>query len=176
MPDKRYFRVGECVFPYYRQTHNNACNTEKTVIIPLGEFFINNFGYGITEVGHFMEYFGFNCGEVLSEQQAFLQDLTNKNIFCVYNPDIGIDLLNKIISQAKNYLIIWQIGKNRELDIFVNKTQSILKFTMRKETEQNTWVKDSPVNFKHQIDKPFKDFNGIAGVTNLESLLYEQQS
>lgn len=176
MIDKRYFKVGECVFLYYRNPHNNACYTEKTVQIPLGEFFINNFGFGITEIGNTMGFFGFNCGEVLSEQDAFLQDLTNKNIFCVYKPEIGNDLLNKIVSQAKNYLIVWPIGMNRDLDSYVNKSQNFLKFTMRKESENNTWVKDSPVNFRHQIDKPFKDFNGIACVTNLESLLYEQQS
>lgn len=162
--DDRYFRVNQCVFPYVK----NQLNNERTVEVPLGEFFINNFGYGITEVGAVMGAFGINCGENLTSQDALVHDLSNKNVLSIGNTNP--ELVRKIVSQAKNYLITWAIGFSSELDNFA-KESSIHKFTMKRVSDNNKWVKEDESNFQYKYNEPYEYGNGICCVTNLEVLL-----
>ena len=166
--DERYFRVNECVFPYVKNPFNNASKNERTVEVPLGEFFINNFGYGITEVGVVMATYGINCGECLTAQEALIQDLSKKNVLSIGNTNS--DLVRKIVSQAKNYLVTWAIGFSSELDNFA-KESSIQKFTMKRISDNNKWSKDTEVNFQYKYNEPYQCGNGICCVTNLEVLL-----
>jgi hypothetical protein len=160
----RYFKVNDCVFSYLK----NQPNSERTVEVPLGEFFINNFGYGITEINVVMATYGFNCGECLTTQDALVQDLSNKNILSIGNTNP--DLVKKIVSQAKNYLVTWAIGFYSELDRFA-KESSIQKFTMKRISENNKWIKESEINFEHKYNEPYEYGNGICCITNLEVLL-----
>ena len=162
--DDRYFRVNGCVFSYLK----NQYNSERVVEVPLGEFFINNFGYGITEINTVMTAYGFNCGDVLSIQDALVQDLSNKNILSIGNTNP--DLVKKIVSQAKNYLVTWAIGFYSELDSFA-KESSFQKFTMKRISENNKWIKENEINFEHKYNEPYEYGNGICCVTNLEVLL-----
>lgn len=189
----RYFRVNECVFPYFRHIYNDAGLNERTVEIPLGEFFINNFGYGVTEVGAVMGYYGFNCGEVIDSHDTlpgvikanavFDIDYSGKNILSIStvehfkadeysnssNED-SIVFLNKIVSCAKNYLITWPLNYNVFLDEYV-KNSNFSYFIMKRVSADNKWVKDEFKSFSHLYDSPFPKANGICCVTNLESLL-----
>ena len=122
MLDDRYFRVNNCVFPYFKHSHNDASNNERTIEIPLGEFFINNFGYGITEVGAVMGNYGFNCGEVINSLD---NGIKNKNVLCISiasfsdKQEVNLQLLSLILADAKNYLITWPVGYSLILDNFV---------------------------------------------------------
>jgi hypothetical protein len=166
--DNRYFRINECVFPYFKNPFNNASKNERTVEVPLGEFFINNFGYGITEVGVVMATYGINCGECLTAQDALVNDLSNKNVLSIGNTNS--DLVKKIVSQANNYLITWAIGFSSELDNFA-KESSIQKFTMKRVSENNKWIKEDQINFQYKYNDPYEYGNGICCITNLEVLL-----
>lgn len=189
----RYFRVNDCVFPYFSHPYNDAGTNERTVEVPLGEFFINNFGYGITEVGAVMGYYGFNCGEVIDSHDTlpgvikanavYDIDYTNKNVLSIStvehfksneysntNDNDSIVFLEKIISTTKNYLITWPLGYNSILDDYV-KNSKINYFIMKRISIDNKWVKDESKSFSHLYDSPFEKANGICCVTNLESLL-----
>ena len=189
----RYFRVNDCVFPYFSHPYNDAGTNERTVEVPLGEFFINNFGYGITEVGAVMGYYGFNCGEVIDSHDTlpgvikanavYDIDYTNKNVLSIStvehfksneysntNDNDSIVFLEKIISTTKNYLITWPLGYNSILDDYV-KNSKINYFIMKRISIDNKWVKDETKSFSHLYDSPFEKANGICCVTNLESLL-----
>lgn len=189
----RYFRINDCVFPYFSHPYNDAGTNERTVEVPLGEFFINNFGYGITEVGAVMGYYGFNCGEVIDSHDTlpgvikanavYDIDYTNKNVLSIStvehfksneysntNDNDSIVFLEKIISTTKNYLITWPLGYNSILDDYV-KNSKINYFIMKRISIDNKWVKDETKSFSHLYDSPFEKANGICCVTNLESLL-----
>ena len=189
----RYFKVNDCVFPYFSHPYNDAGTNERTVEVPLGEFFINNFGYGITEVGAVMGYYGFNCGEVIDSHDTlpgvikanavYDIDYTNKNVLSIStiehfksneysntSDNDSIVFLEKIISTTKNYLITWPISYNKILDNFV-KNSSLSYFIMERVSADNKWQKDESKSFSHLYDSPFEKANGICCVTNLESLL-----
>lgn len=179
----RYFRVNDCVFPYFSHSYNDAGTNERTVEVPLGEFFINNFGYGVTEVGAVMGYYGFNCGEVIDSNAVYDIDYTNKNVLSIStvehfkknkysnsSDNDSIVFLEKIISTAKNYFITWPLGYNSILDNYV-KNSKISYFIMKRISKDNKWVKDEFKSFSHLYDSPFPKANGICCVTNLESLL-----
>ena len=194
MIDNRYFRVNECVFPYFTNPYNTTNKNERTVEVPLGEFFINNFGYGVTEVGAVMGYYGFNCGEVIDSHDplpgvikanaVFDVDYTNKNVLSVstiehfktgeYSNASDTDailFLEKVIKQAKNYFITWPVGYNPLLDNYIKNSNNISFFTMKRINENNQWVKDASKSLSFLYDSPFHSANAICCVTNLESLL-----
>jgi hypothetical protein len=194
MSDNRYFRVNECVFPYFRHPYNDTSINERIVEIPLGEFFINNFGYGVTEVGAVMGYYGFNCGEVIDSHDPLPSaikanavydiDYSNKNVLSIstiehfksneYNnvtDNDSIVFLEKILKQAKNYLISWPLGYNLTLDEYAKDKRDLQYFIMQRVSADNKWVKMTNPHFQHLYDSPFPKANGICCVTNLESLL-----
>ena len=170
MLNERYFKVNECVFPYLKHSYNDASNNERTVEIRLGEFFINNFGYGITEIGNIMGPYDFPCGDSISVKECLDRNLNNKNVLAVGVTESSIELINKITSEANNYLITVAIGHYKILDNYLEKN-NFLKFTMKRITGNNLWVKEEKPNFNHSYNSPFPYANGICCVTNLESLL-----
>lgn len=191
---ERYFRVNECVFPYFIHPYNDTATNERIVEVPLGEFFINNFGYGVTEVGAVMGYYGFNCGEVIDSHDPLPSaikanavydiDYSNKNVLSIstiehfksneYNnvtDNDSIVFLEKILKHAKNYLISWPLGYNISLDEYASKRSGLQYFIMQRVFADNKWVKMTEPHFQHKYDYPFPKANGICCVTNLESLL-----
>lgn len=189
-----YFKVNDCVFPYFHHAYNSTHENERAVEVPLAEFFINNFGYGVTEVGAVMGYYGFNCGEVIDSNDAlpgvtkanavYDVDYTNKNVLSIstiehfqsneygnVTDSDSIVFLQKILKQAKNYFICWPIGYNLILDAYAGNRSGLQYFMMQRISADNRWIKMQQPNFQQKYDFPYPKANGICCVTNLESLL-----
>lgn len=194
MIDKKFFKVNECVFHYLTHSYNDTHLNERTVEVPLGEFFINNFGFGVTEVGAVMGYYGFICGEVIDAHDplpgviqanaVYDIDYKDKNILSIstiehfrkgeYNNVVDTDsifFLEKVLSSAKNFLITWPIGYNKVLDSYVENKKNIPFFIMKRVSEDNKWKKDETKSFSYLYDSPYPFGNAICCVTNLETLL-----
>lgn len=147
--DCRYFSINDSKFPYFQAPG------EKTVEIPLGIFFINNFGFGITEIGNNMSNYNYNCAEVYNIES--LPDLTNKNVLSISTINTT-NILNKIISEANNFLLTWKFTNN-ELDDYLF-SSSISYLRMENVKLSNKWVKNN-------LD------GELIIVTNLKTLLNE---
>lgn len=193
--DKKYFRVNECVFPYCRHSYNFSAHNERAVEVPLGGFFIENFGYNVIEVGAVLCYYGYKHTEIIdisdphervTKANALDIDYTGKNVVSIStvehlntkeywygnkSDDDCISLLEKIVTQANNYLITWPIGFNLKLDKYVELKTTLPKFVLKRISVDNKWIKDKSMSFNYLYDSPFEWANAICCVTNLDVLL-----
>jgi hypothetical protein len=194
MINNKHFKVNDCIFSYFHHPYNLTRENERIIEVPLGQFFINTFGYEITEVGAVMGYYGFNCKEVIDTHDplpgvikvnaAYGVDYANKNVLSIstiehfksdeYNnisDNDSIFFLEKVISSAKNFLITWPLGHNLLLDNYVKNSNKIPFFIMKRLSKDNQWEKEKTNNFSYLYNSPFPYANAICCVTSLKSLL-----
>ena len=194
MINDKQFKVNDCVFSYFYHPYNSTRENERIVEVPLGEFFINNFDYEITEVGAVMGYYGFNCKEVIDSHDPLpgvtkanaVHDInySNKNILSIStiehfkldeydntSNDDSILFLEKVISSAKNFFISWPLGYNLLLDNYTKNSNKIPFFIMKRISQNNQWQKEETNNFSYLYNSPFPYANAICCVTSLKSLL-----
>ena len=194
MINNKHFKVNDCIFSYFHHPYNLTRENERIIEVPLGQFFINTFGYEITEVGAVMGYYGFNCKEVIDTHDplpgvikvnaAYGVDYANKNVLSIstiehfksdeYNnisDNDSIFFLEKVISSAKNFLITWPLGHNLLLDNYVKNSNKIPFFIMKRLSKDNQWEKEKTNNFSYLYNSPYPYANAICCVTSLKSLL-----
>lgn len=167
MIDNIFFKVNECVFPYLK---NKEFFNERSVEIPLGEFFINNFGFGVTEVGNSLDQFNLKCGTILSIQEALDYNFQDKNVVSIGVANYNIEILKKIISSSKHFLSTHAIGFDSNVDSFV-KNNNLPRFILKRISENNLWEKCDISNFNFKYNSPYAYGNAICCITNLEILL-----
>jgi hypothetical protein len=170
-----------------------AVNTERMIEVPLGLWFIKNYGgSAVTEVGAVTPYFQYfsetihtvvdmydiwpTCIRKKIEEMDFtgLSLLSISTIEHVHNgeynqpknPAIAIEVLKKMMA-SKNWLITWAAGYHRALDNFVEDTkiQSLKLFR----SQFSEWA---PVSSLKNVnyDSPFPYGNAIYVVTNCKEL------
>jgi len=191
--DKNYFRINDCVFPYCKHAYNFSAKNERTVEVPLGGFFIENFGFNIIEVGAVLCYYGYKHTEIIdisdphervTKANALDIDYTGKNVVSIStiehlnksefennNDNDCIKLLEKIISESENYLITWPLGYASQLDKYVEPQERLGKFILKRISVDNKWIKDESMCFNHFYNSPYEWGNAICCVTNLDVLL-----
>lgn len=200
------YKIGQLELAYCRATHNKCFVNERTIEIGLGEYFINKFGNDVVEVGSVMLYYGYDSHIIID-----LTDLHPKvhrinaldcnykdfDVLCLStiehmmkreysngSDDDSINFLNKVISEARNYLITFPCCYNKFLDEYV-KNSSINRILLKRISEQNEWVQDFDIKnmdylFGHRDsrvpDGRFNNANALNIVTNLPEILSNEQN
>src|SRR5690349_144134 len=54
------FKIGQLELAYCRATNNRAWENERSIEVPLGEWFLNKFGLNVVEVGSVMLNYGWD--------------------------------------------------------------------------------------------------------------------
>ena len=185
------FKIGSLTFDYYRKDgYNSPHLNDRTIELPLFEYFKNKFN-DIIEIGAVSPYYFESMHKIIDlydnytlciRQDATKLDYVDLNVISIstfehigkgdfdntINHDNAFNLLNKIIKQAKNYLITFPIGYHKEFDNLV-KNSSIKKIVMKRVNQENEWQYDGE-NFDFKFAWPFPWGNGNCIITNIQEL------
>ena len=200
------FRIGQLELAYCRATCNKAYGNERATEVSLGEYFLNKFGNDTVEVGSVMMYYGWDAHIIVDltdthpkvhRVNALDCDYEGFDVLCLstiehlikreYNngsDQDSITLLNKITSQAKNYLITFPCCYNEFLDEYI-KNSNIPRVLLKRISKENEWVQEFDIKnmnylFGHRDqrspDGVFNNSNCNVIVTNLPEILNHGQN
>lgn len=171
------YKIGQVDLLYNREDVNSAWLNERSVELALGRYFAEKHNNNIIELGAVCnQYSFFKQWPIVDPYDKYEQcirndildfDYTDKNVLSIstiehcgvdggYDRDKDINKsiqgLEKIIKEAKNYLITWPINAHNELDNFLAKSLNI-PYTILKRKEyrgpKNEWIEDKNIeNFK----------------------------
>lgn len=193
-----YFNINNLMFTYCREQYNKAYENERSVEISLGRYFLEKFNDTI-EIGAVLPYYGNDSHTIIDltdehpksqKLNALDYDCSGKNILSIstiehmmkreYNNGSNEDsiiFLNKVISQAKNYLITWAMDYNEFLDYYIRQHSEIPYFILKRVNWNNEWMVEKDRSKVHPFghsDRPmlgFNNANAIFVATNLKQLL-----
>lgn len=177
------FKIGSLELEYIREDINSAWRNARSVELPLLKWFAEKYNNNVVELGAVSNQYSFFKGwdivdpydhYPLSIRKDILEyDYTDKNIFsCSTIEHCGVDLgynqkedkdlaikgLQKIIKEAKNYLITFPIGANYFLQDYVMDSSLSYVIMKRKNIrgETNNWKED---NNKDNFYLPYFHFS-----------------
>lgn len=195
------YKIGQLELAYCRATFNKTYGNERATEVPLGEYFLNKFGNDVVECGSVMLYYGWDAHIIidLTDQHPKIHRINaldchynGFDVLCLstiehfmkreYNNGSDQDsiiFLNKIVSEARNYLITFPCCYNEFLDEYV-KNSNINRVLLKRISKENEWVQDFDIK---NMDYPFahcdgrvpdgkwNNANAIVIITNLSELL-----
>ena len=197
------FTIGKTTLEYFDHPYNNTAVNERRVEIPLAMNFINKTHDSLLEVGCVMPYYMAISPSVISYNIIDMFDLhprclaidargfnyTNENVLSIStiehigtsdygatagDPHSAFDCLNKIIKQAKNYLITWPVGYNKILDDDL-RMSDIDYIILERTNAANEWQESNYMRpydraelQAYKYSEPFTCGNAIVIITNLE--------
>jgi hypothetical protein len=187
----KFFTVNKLKFEYCDSSYKNALNNERAVEVSLAKFFVNCFGFGVTEVGATLPYYDYKCGEVIDIEDSYENsirknaiydiDYTNKNIVSIstihtfnskdYNNKSDLDaniFVEKVVKRSKNYLLTFPLGYNKKLDEFVQERIGFLPCFVLKKNDNNEWVEEPKPLFNYEYKEDNVRF--ICVITNMVQL------
>lgn len=197
------FKLGQIELEYCFSDFNSSWNNERKVEIPLGKYFLEKFDNQVLEVGCVMPHYGYDKHTIIDltdvhpkniKANALHWDYTGLNVLSVstlehfmkreYNNgsnEDGIICLNKIVSEAKNFLITFPTCYNEFLHAFVKNNPRIPRVMLKRITQEgNLWeqhfdLNNCDIEFGHRDgrnpDGMFNNANAEFIVTNLPELL-----
>jgi hypothetical protein len=169
--------------------YNNPDNNERKVELPLAFWFINNYGDDLIELGEVTDFYidaKHPVYDLVKEREHTTQmdisdvDYTGKNVVSIstiehvgngdYNhkvdPDKALALLNKIFAGAKNYLITFPAGFNRQLEKTI--VENNIKHLIMIRDVDNRWTQVDDKEMKdYDYSKPYGAGNAVVILTNL---------
>jgi hypothetical protein len=195
-------KIGSIDLEYCNHEHNHAYINERTIEVPLGNYFINKFKEeNVFEVGAVMPYYGLTGHKVLDlyDNDGYKEcirinacdyDYSKLNVLSISTiehigmPDYGaiaiedgykkaFNCIEKIIKESNNYLITIPIGYNIKLDELIR--LSNLKVFIIVRDEDNNWDinLNKYMSNKFEYAKPYTCANALFIITNLEEF-YDQ--
>jgi len=189
------FKVGTVELNYFDHPNNVTYQNERRVEIPLGAYFLSKFP-AATEVGCVLPHYGWDKHEIIDltdthpkniRANALHWDYKGKDVFSIStlehfmtreyangSNDDSIICLNKIIAEAKNYLVTFPTCYNEFLHGYI-KTSSHPRRLLKRINIENHWevTTEDFVDFEfgHRDfrvpDGVFNNANAIWIVTNL---------
>jgi hypothetical protein len=196
------FTIGKVELEYFDHPYNNTSVNERRVEVPLGQHFCNLFNDGslsFIEVGAVMPYYqeGYQQHHTIDlfdphpdciKLDALKENYTNGNVLSIStiehigtsdygatpsDPHDAFKCLQKIISEAKHYLITWPAGYNVTLDDDLSKS-NIPYIILERLDAENNW-RQLPFQRGHHIavkrykySEPYTCGNAIVVITNVE--------
>lgn len=167
--------------------YNNPRTNERNIELPIGFWFIENYGDNLVEIGEVTAMYREAKHPVydLSSDQAdrrrdvFDINMTDKNVLSISTvehvgfgdygnkpePHLAIEAIKKIRKEAQKYMITYPVGYNVELDDDLMES-GIPYFVMFRD-ERNKWfmsVHNDLTKFKY--NDPFYAGNAIVVITN----------
>ncbi len=159
---KKTFKINQIQFSYCRNEYNRAFENERSVEIPLGDYFLDKFSNGVLEIGAVMPYYGKDSHCIIDltdphpksiKANALNCDYKNKNILSISSVEHmmkkeygngsdmdSIRVLEKILDESANFLITWGIGYNYVLDGFIKNNPSIPRFILKRVSQDNIYL------------------------------------
>jgi len=169
--------------------YNSPDTNERKVELPIAFWFINNYNDDLIELGEVTDFYIdakhpvydlCNQREHTTKMDISDVDYVGKNVVSIStiehvgNGDYGYEkneekalaLLNKIFKDAKNYLISFPAGFNRDLEKVI--VDNGIKYILMARDENNNWqqVKDKELKDYNYSD-PYGAGNAVAILTNL---------
>lgn len=157
------FKIGSLELAYCRATNNKCWLNERKIEVPLGEYFLNKFGLDVVEVGSVMLNYGWDMHIMIDLSDPHPKVVKYNALDCNYDGcdvlsistvehmmkreyDNGSDedsiiFINKIVSEAKNYLITFPCCYNEFLDEYV-KNSNLPRVLMKRISWENEWVQE----------------------------------
>lgn len=179
----------KCVLcPEY--SYNSPAGNERRIELPVGMWFINEYKDNLIEIGEVLPFYGqknhtvydlVKESEVTIIKDALDVDYTDCNVVSlstiehIGKGDYGhaaesgkaARVYDKIKKEAKNYLISFPIGYNRELEKHL--TDNNEKYIIMKRDEHNMWttaVGQTLADFEY--NSPYHAGNAVVFLTNLD--------
>lgn len=195
------FKVGKLELNYCYATNNKAWCNERKVEVPLGQWFLQKFGFNVVEVGSVMINYGWDMHIIVDLSDPNPKVLNYNALDCDYNGrdvlsistaehmmkreyDNGSDedsirFVNMVAEQAKNYLITFPCGYNEFLDTHILNS-ALPRVILKRINAENEWEQDFDLRnmnypFAHcdgrVPDGRWNNANAIVIITNLPELL-----
>lgn len=186
--------IGKIILYYYRKEgYNNPKITERTIELPLADYFINRNKNNLIEIGAVSPYY-FNIShkvvdlydthekavniDAMNIDYTFMNVLSISTIEHVGNGDykgevsdkLAFELLLKIIKESNEYLLTIPLGYNKILDkkIEDNKISSIV---LKRINANNEWAITKDAFNTFEYGKPYSFANAICLITNIKDFL-----
>lgn len=169
--------------------YNNPRSNERKVELPIAFWFIEEYNDNLIELGE-VSCFYKDAEHPIYDLRAdnsttIVMDISDidykgKNVVSVStlehvgNGDYGypkypekvLKLLQKIISQSKNYLLTFPVGFNRQLEKTI--TDQNMRYILLVRDEKNNWTQVNDKSFdEYEYNKPYGAGNAVAILTNL---------
>lgn len=203
MPQNKYFIVGDLRLQYFDHPYNNTKVNERTVEVPLGLWFgekFNAFNQNMyfMEVGAVLPYYITTQHYVVDlfdpypysrKLDALTVNYKTANVVSIStiehigtsdygatpsDPHNAFKCLQKIVTEAPNYLVTWPIGYNKVLDQDLFNSAIPFKILERID-EDNNWEPLGEVPreyiFQYEYSKPYTCGNAIVIVSNLQEIM-----
>lgn len=196
------FKINDVELRYAREFFNEAYKNERSLEVAIGRYFLSRFGEKTLEVGAVLPYYGNDSHEIIDladehpkskKLNALNFDYKGRDVLSIStiehmmtkeygngSDQDAITFLNKVLTDASNYLITWGVGYNPFLDEYMKTHPEVPRLIMKRINWKNEYVKHSDSNdfsfpFGHS-DRPipagfFNNANGVCIITNLKELL-----
>lgn len=168
------FKFGNVEYEYLKEGFNWAGDNERTIQIPLAEKFIDNAEENIIEFPFISRFYfkkDIRAYDIISET-ILKSDMHILSIADIDKLDNAVNALNKILNFAlkhnRKFLIMWPVGKNKELDKMVMQIKGPYVYSFYRD-EDNNWrqeVVDRNKVLNTQYNSPYKWGNGLLVLTN----------
>ncbi len=162
------FKVGKLELDYCRGDYNSAKFNERSVEVPLGQWFIDKFKNEVLEVGCVMPYYGYENHTIIDltdvhpkniKANGLDWDYKDKNVLCIstiehYNKreynngsdEDAITQLHKIIDHASNWLITYPCTYHPLMDDYLFNHPEITRVVLKRVDWDNNWEQEKNSN------------------------------
>ena len=195
------FKIGQLNLNYCRATYNKSYENERSIEIPLGEYFLKKFNNDVAEVGAVMPYYGWDSHIIVDLTDTHPKSYKKNALECNYDgfnvlslstvehmmkreynngsDEDSINFIKIVVKQAENYLITFPCCYNEFLDAYI-KESDIPRVLIKRINQGNEWVQDFDLKnmnylFGHKDgrspDGVFNNSNCNVIVTNLPEIL-----
>lgn len=184
-------RLNEVEFSLNRRNgYNTPGQNERTIELPLAEYFLNKFSdTNIIEIGAVTPYYFDTSHKIIDlfDPYKFVERIDarnyhyfNSNVLSISTiehigngefhnkvDDSAFILINRITKEANNYLITIPLGYNEKLESAIEKSNLNYIILERKSTA-NEWKLNEVKSFKFKYNFPYNNANAICVITNLK--------